>query len=110
LDLPSTLTLEVGEERTLPLPAAGSVGYLWHVRVTGAPGTIQASVQGPSPPAVTPGTMPSGGSAPQMLEVRGLRAGRAEVHLKLIRPFGAARAPRASMDLMVIVEGTLARE
>jgi hypothetical protein len=47
--------------------------------------------------------MPSGGSVPQLLVVRGAQAGRAEVHLELSRPFGAARPPRVSHDLVVIV-------
>jgi hypothetical protein len=99
------IRLAVGEERTVPLAGAGSAGYAWTVRVTGAPGTVEAAVLTPQPPAVPPGTLPFGGSQPHVLALRGLRAGRAEVHLELSRPFGPPRPPRAVLDLAVIVAG-----
>lgn len=102
-DTADTVRLAVGEEHTLPLAGAGSAGYAWTVQVTGTPGAIEASVRAAPPPPIAPGTLPYGGSQPQVLAVRGLRAGRAEIHLELSRPFGAARTPRASQDLIVIV-------
>jgi hypothetical protein len=99
----STLRLAPGEEHTTPLAGAGSVGYLWTVQVTGTRGTVEAVVRAVSRPPVAPGTLPYGGSQPQELILRALRAGRAQVHLELSRPFGAVRTPRESLDLTVIV-------
>jgi len=99
----NTIRLVAGEERTLPLAGAGSAGYMWTVQVTGTPGAVEASVRSAPRPPVAPGTSPYGGSHPQELALRGLRAGRADVHLDLVRPFGAPRTPRASQDLIVIV-------
>lgn len=99
----TTVRLAVGEEHTLPLVGAGSAGYTWTVQVTGTPGAIEASVQAAPRPPVALGTLPYGGSQPQVLVLHGLRAGQAEVHLELSRPFGASRTPRASQDLTVIV-------
>lgn len=89
----------------MPLAGAGSAGYAWTVEVTGTPGAVEASVRAAPRPPVTPGTLPYGGSHPQVLALRGLRAGQAEVHLELRRPFGAPRPPRALQDLTVIVAG-----
>ena len=102
-DTAGTVRLAVGEEHTLPLAGAGSAGYTWIVQVTGTPGAVEASVRAAPRPPVAPGTLPYGGSHPQVLALRGLRVGRAEVHLELSRPFGAARTPRVSQDLIVIV-------
>ena len=87
----------------MPLAGAGSVGYAWTVRVTGTPGAVEASVRAAPRPPVAPGALPYGGSHPQVLALRGLRAGQVEVHLELSRSFGAVRTPRASRDLTVIV-------
>ena len=64
---------------------------------------MEASVLAAPRPPVARGALPYGGGQPQVLALRGLRAGRAEVHLGLSRSFGAARTPRASQDLTVIV-------
>jgi hypothetical protein len=102
-DTGSTVRLTVGEEHTLPLVAAGSAGYAWTLHVTGTPGVVEASIRAaPRPPPVA-GALPYGGSYPQLLVLRGLRAGRAEVRCELNRPFGAPRPPRARQDLMVVV-------
>jgi hypothetical protein len=85
------------------LAGAGSAGYIWTVQVTGTPGAVKASVQADPRPPVAAGTLPHGGSQPQVLVLHGLRAGQADVHLELSRPFGASRTPRASQDLTVIV-------
>lgn len=97
------MRLAVGEVRTLPLAGAGSVGYAWSVQVTGTSGAVEASIRAAPRPPVAPGTPPHGGSHPQALTLRGLRAGQARVHLELRRAFGVARPPRASRDLIVIV-------
>ena len=89
----------------VPLAGAGSAGYAWTVQVTGSPGTVEASVRATPRPPVARGALPYGGSQPQVLVLRGLRAGRAEVHLELSRSFGGVRTPRASQDLSVIVAG-----
>ena len=99
----SPVTLVVGEEHMVPLAGAGSAGYAWTVQVTGTPGAVEASVLAAPRPPVARGALPYGGSQPQVLALRALRAGRAEVHLELSRPFGGARTPRASQDLTVIV-------
>lgn len=87
----------------MPLAGAGSAGYAWTVQVTGTPGAVEASVRAAPRPPVAPGTLPYGGSHPQVLALRGLRAGQAEVRLELRRPFGGTRPPRARQDLTVIV-------
>ena len=99
----STVTLAVGEERTLPLAAAGAAGYAWTVDVTGTPGAVAASIRAAprSPPAA--GSLPYGGSHPQLLVLLALRAGRAEIRCELSRPFGAPQPSRARHDLTVIV-------
>lgn len=99
----ATVRLVVGEERTLPLAAAGSVGYAWTVRVTGTPGAVEVSVRAAPRTPAAPGTLPYGGSHPQVLALRGVQPGEAEVHLELSRPFGTPRPPRASQDLVIIV-------
>lgn len=96
-----TIRLAAGQEHTLALAGAGSVGYVWTVQVTGTPGAVEASVRAAPRPPVAPGTVPQAGSHPQLLVVRALRAGRAEVHCELSRPLAAA--PRAIRDLTVIV-------
>jgi hypothetical protein len=102
-DAGGTVRLAVGGEHMLPLAGAGSAGYAWTVRVTGTPGVLAASIQpAPRPPAVA-GALPHGGSHPQVLVLRGLRAGRAEVRCELGRPFGPSRPPRERRDLVVIV-------
>jgi len=95
--------LAVGEEHMVPLAGAGSAGYAWTVEVTGTPGAVAASVRAAPRPPVARGALPYGGSQPQVLALRGLRAGRAEVHLELSRSFGGTRTPRATQDLTVIV-------
>jgi hypothetical protein len=104
-DTVSTIRLAVGEEHTLPLAAAGSVGYAWTVRVSGTPGVVEASVQAAPRPLAVEGALPYGGSHPQLLVLRALRAGQAEVRCELGRPFGTQRPPRARQDLIVIVAG-----
>jgi predicted secreted protein len=99
----STFRLAPGEERTVPLAGAGSAGYAWTVQVTGTPGTVEAVVRAAPRPPVAPGALPYGGSQPQELILRALRAGRAQVHLELSRPFGAVRTPRESLHLIVVV-------
>lgn len=101
----ATVRLAVGEEHTVPLAGAGSAGYAWTVQVTGTPGAVEASIQAAARPPVAQGTLPYGGSQPQVLVLHGLRAGQADVHVELSRPFGASRTPRASQDLTVIVSG-----
>ncbi len=102
-DMGSAIRLTVGEEQTLPLTAAGSVGYAWTLHVTGTPGVVEASIRDAprQPPAA--GAVPYGGSHPQLLVLRGLRVGCAEIRCELNRPFGAPRPPRESKDLVVIV-------
>ena len=96
----TTIRLTVGEEHTLPLAGAGSVGYVWTLGITGTPGVVEASIQAaPRPPPVA-GAIPYGGSHPQLLVLRGLRAGQAEVRCELARPF---RPPRARQDVVVVV-------
>jgi len=102
---PDTVWLAVGEEHTMPLAGAGSAGYAWTVRITGTPGAVEASLRASPRPPVAPGSVPYGGSQPQVLALRGLRAGQARVHLELSRPFGTVRPARASHDLTVIVTG-----
>jgi predicted secreted protein len=104
-DAVSTVRLAVGEERTLPLAAAGSVGYAWTVRVSGTPGVVEASIRSAPRPPARAGALPYGGSHPQLLVLRALRSGQAEVRCELGRPFGPPRPPRARQDLIVIVAG-----
>jgi hypothetical protein len=99
----TTIRLAVGEEHTLPLAGAGSVGYAWTVEVAGTHGCVGVSIQATPRPPLAAGALPYGGSQPQVLVLRGLRPGRAEVHLELSRQFGPPRTPRASHDLTVIV-------
>jgi hypothetical protein len=105
-DTDGTVRLTVGEERTLPLAGAGSVGYAWALHVMGTPGVVAASIQAAPRPPPAAGAMPHGGSHPQLLVLRGLRAGQAEVRCELSRPFGAPRPPRARKDLIIIVTDT----
>jgi hypothetical protein len=103
-DTGSTVELTVGEERTVPLAvAAGSAGYAWTLHVTGTPGVVGVSIRAAPRLAPAAGAIPYGGSHPQLLALRGLRAGQVEVRCELTRPFGAPRPPRARQDLTVIV-------
>ena len=101
----STVRLAVGEEHALPLAAAGSAGYAWTARVSGMSGVVEASIRSAPRPAAVAGALPYGGSHPQLLVLRALRAGQAEVRCELARPFGAPRPPRARQDVIVIVAG-----
>jgi hypothetical protein len=96
LDLPSELTLSVGEEVTLPLAGAGAAGYQWTSEVEGDSGDIVVSIA-TIPPAsghVTGGDPPAAGSHPVRLSIRAVRTGRAIVHLRLARSFAPDQVAR----------------
>ena len=66
------------------------VGYVWTLHVTGTEGVVAASIRAAPRPAC-PRAMPYGGSQPQLLVLRGLRAAAAQVRRELSRPVGPPR-------------------
>ena len=100
MDQSTELELAVGGEDAIEIGGAGSVGYLWTREVVQGEDIVDASIRaGPPKPS---GTAPMGGSWPQELIVRGLRPGRAVVHLTLARP---GQPPRLTWDITVTVSG-----
>lgn len=98
LAVPSELVLHVGQQQTVPITSAGSVGYVWTLTVTGDAGAIKATT-GPEHPR-RPGA-PAGGSLPQALFVSGVAPGHTVIRLELLR-FGRP-PPRESHDIEVTV-------
>ncbi|MEX3940631.1 protease inhibitor I42 family protein [Paraburkholderia sp. BR10937] len=97
-EVPSELTLRVGERKIILLTSAGSVGYVWQLRVTGDTQTIEAST---GPEHARRPDAPPGGSLQQALFVTAVAPGKSAIHLDLLR-FGHA-PPRESHQITVTV-------
>jgi hypothetical protein len=98
LAVPSEIVLHVGQQETVPLTSAGSVGYVWILTLTGDAGAIKAST-GPEHPR--PPGAPPGGSLPQAVFVSGLSPGRSVIRLELMR-FGRP-PPREAHEIEITV-------
>jgi hypothetical protein len=102
----SELTLHAGEQALVPLGGAGSVGYQWTWDIEGDSDSVVVSVEAEPSEPPAPGSEPHGGSRGQLLRVKGMRSGRATIHLALVRSFQRDRPPRARHTVSVEVRGT----
>ena len=115
MEPPSELHLALGEEARVPIGGAGSAGYQWAWTLEGDAQVIAVSIEAdssscPSPVSSTsPGSGLRSGSVDHVAVVRGVRAGRARLHLALVRSFQPAHAPliRHSIDVTVGGPGAL---
>lgn len=98
------LSLRAGEQAAVPLSGAGSAGYQWTWRIEGDAEAVAVHLE--SEPAVlpSPGSEPHGGSLGHLLNVTGLRAGSATIHLTLSRSFQPDRPPRSRHIVEVDVQ------
>lgn len=94
------ITLAIGEKRSIPLSSLAMAGYRW-----------SGSLEGPDPGAVelelargelSPGTRP-GVSVPEEAVLRGVRPGRAVVHLEQRRAWEHDQPPAQVVELEVEV-------
>ena len=98
-DEPTRLTLRVGEEHSIPLPALATAGYRWSGSVGGPePVAVALEVRRGEPPAGAP----PGRSAPEEAVVQGVRPGRAVVRLEQRRPWEDG-APASLVEVRVEV-------
>lgn len=103
-ELPTSLTVTVGEVGTIALPSYSGGGYAWSVTMPDGARTVEAQVEtGPVPrPAAVPGAEPPPMTvAPEQLAVRGVSPGTVRCRLVLQRPFEPR--PAAKHDITVEV-------
>jgi predicted secreted protein len=94
--LPTAVTLEVGEHRRLDLPSASGGGYQWTAEVSGT----AASAELETGPVPDPGSPPSSTSAPEFLVIEARATGRVEIRLRLVRSW-EPNAPLADHAMAV---------
>jgi predicted secreted protein len=96
----SHVVLAKGEQRTLSLRSLAMAGYQWSGSVSGAdPGAVTLELRRGEPP---PGSKP-GLSAPEEAVLRGIRPGRAVVHLQQRRPWERDQPAAQLVELQVEV-------
>jgi predicted secreted protein len=99
-DLPITVTLRAGEERSFRLPGLASAGYTWQATVD-EEAVARASTE------FAPSGVPERGGATfsddQVLRVRGVQEGATRVHLREQRSWEREAPPIAEHSLSVNV-------
>jgi predicted secreted protein len=105
LDLPTKITLRVGDHISLPVTGAGTVGYFWRIEVSGDQEAVAATIcPRDPPPTVEEPREPRGYSAPQALLLQAQKPGKATIKLKLMRAWTEPRPPREEHQLEVTVQ------
>lgn len=101
-DLPTELTLRVGESRRLRLPGLAQGGYRWRATVESGAGTVdvQTSFEDGGPDARVPGRP----FAAEVLSVDARAAGRARVRLAQARSWETEKAAseERTLDIKVV--------
>ncbi len=100
-ELPTVLSLTVGEERSLELPGSGTSGYLWDCNVVGDGDIVDVQCSRGTPPLSPP--RPAGMTAREVLTVRGRAPGTVELLLVQHRRWEPAALARAQVGLVVHV-------
>jgi len=98
-ELPVTISLTAGEERSITLAGLGAAGYVWRWEIEGDPDVIAVSSERPE----DVDQLPPGASADEVLTVRALRPGRGTLRLVQQRPWEKDAPPRAERGLEVTV-------
>jgi predicted secreted protein len=80
-----TITVRVGETRTVTLPGRGGAGYAWEAHADDR--AILEVAECPVEPPSLPGASFSTGGIAQTFALRGLRPGKTVVHFVERRPF-----------------------
>jgi predicted secreted protein len=100
-DVPASLDLQVGEEKSIVLPGMGVSGYIWKDHIEGPPGVIQTSWQRGFAPGAPPA--PVGMAAPETLHIKALSRGAVTLHLSKARPWERNVPPLQSHTIPVSV-------
>lgn len=100
-----TITVRVGETRTVTLPGRGGAGYSWEARADD-PSIADVTECRTEPPPHEPGTAFATASAAQTFALRGVRQGTTTVHFVQRRPFAPERV-LAERHLTVLVSCSL---
>ncbi len=101
-EIPASLQLTVGEQRSFELPGLGTAGYLWQHEVRGDEHVIDVQWSrgfADGGPRAT-----AGASAPETATVRALHPGTAELALSQRRPWEPASQARNELHVSVVVE------
>lgn len=106
VDLPDSLTLEVGETWSVRLPGLGSAGYEWSVELSD-PGTVSCYI---APLAEDTECEEAGGTRPSatfnvafLARLVGESSGSCEVRLSLARPWEVTMPPLRGHEIAVTV-------
>jgi predicted secreted protein len=99
-ELPSDVTLVVGEERPLALRSLATAGYRWFASMSGPdPGAVEVELRrGQLPAGAKPGQ-----SVAERAVLRGVRSGAAVVRLAQRRSWEADRPAAQEIELHVTV-------
>jgi predicted secreted protein len=95
------LQLRPGETRELALPSLGTAGYRWIDEISSGDGVVEVSRhRGPAPTGDGP---VAGRSTAELLLVRALSPGHANIELSQRRPWETDVPPRAKLQVSVEV-------
>jgi predicted secreted protein len=110
---PEKMELRIGDTHTIRLAGLGTVGYEWNYNVEGDEDVIEVSQRSAQEdyngnnidPEESNKKFPPGQSIDEIFIIRGIKSGRATVHLVQRRPWEIDVLPLNKADVEVIVLG-----
>lgn len=101
-EIPSFVSLDLGQTVLLALPSLAGAGYLWQAAVEGDTGIVEIEIhRGGEPPAARRRV---GAALPETVRLTGVAAGRGVLRLTQRRPWERDVPPRARHAVEIVVE------
>ena len=108
MNIPSAVTLKVGESYALRLKGSGATGYAWEYTIEGSSAvfTITHTTVGVPPQATPGGVPPTNYSLDDLFTLQAHMPGQARMHLILRRPWETTLPPLEEHTIDVSVTDT----
>jgi predicted secreted protein len=105
MDIPTSLTLEVGETYSLTLPGLTTAGYQWTYEMTHAGDSVVSVRAVPSSASSHESAQPAiGASRNETFEIQALKAGQATLRFKQARSWEQKQPPLKEHSIEIVIQ------
>ncbi|MBD2038800.1 protease inhibitor I42 family protein [Leptolyngbya sp. FACHB-321] len=104
MDIPTSLSLEVGETYSLTLPGLATAGYQWTYEMTHEGGSVVAITAVPLTASRHESAQPAiGTNRDESFEIQALKAGQATLRFKQARSWEENQPPLKEYQIEVVI-------